>query len=239
MLPVDAGPDLRPSWAFQGGPANSYPPAPGAAVFRCHPDRLSLGYRPFGVGGCRWGRGSCGDPKKIVIIAGPNGAGKTTFAHEYLPREAGCPDFINMDLIAAGLRVCAGASRRPGGPCDASGDPASGRAGESFAFETTLAGRQYARGIPQWRAAGYHVKLIFLRLPNVELALARVAARYSPRGHAVPAEVVQRRFDVGWHHFQTVYRSWLTVGSCTTPRGPSRSPSVGRQTDEPSAAAVP
>lgn len=40
---------------------------------------------------------------KIVIIAGPNGAGKTTFAKEYLPNEADCPDFINADLIAAGL----------------------------------------------------------------------------------------------------------------------------------------
>ena len=25
------------------------------------------------------------------------------FAREFLPREAGCPDFINVDLIAAGL----------------------------------------------------------------------------------------------------------------------------------------
>ena len=41
--------------------------------------------------------------KKIVIIAGPNGAGKTTFAREFLPREAECPDFINVDLIAEGL----------------------------------------------------------------------------------------------------------------------------------------
>ena len=41
--------------------------------------------------------------KKIVIIAGPNGAGKTTFAREFLPFEAGCPEFINADLIAAGL----------------------------------------------------------------------------------------------------------------------------------------
>jgi predicted ABC-type ATPase len=40
---------------------------------------------------------------QIIIIAGPNGAGKTTFAVEYLPREAACPTFINLDLIAAGL----------------------------------------------------------------------------------------------------------------------------------------
>ena len=44
-------------------------------------------------------------PKKrrIIIVAGPNGAGKTTFAREYLLKEAYCPDFINVDLIAAGL----------------------------------------------------------------------------------------------------------------------------------------
>ena len=31
-------------------------------------------------------------------MAGPNGAGKTTFAREFLPNEANCPDFINVDL---------------------------------------------------------------------------------------------------------------------------------------------
>src|SRR4051812_30651106 len=40
---------------------------------------------------------------KIVIIAGPNGAGKTTFAREFLPKEAGLPEFINADLIAQGI----------------------------------------------------------------------------------------------------------------------------------------
>lgn len=41
--------------------------------------------------------------KQILIIAGPNGAGKTTFARSFLPREASCSQFINADLIAAGL----------------------------------------------------------------------------------------------------------------------------------------
>ena len=36
------------------------------------------------------------------IIAGPNGAGNTTFALKYLP-EAGCQNFVNADLIAAGM----------------------------------------------------------------------------------------------------------------------------------------
>jgi len=41
--------------------------------------------------------------KRIVIIAGPNGAGKTTFAREFLPTDAVLPNFVNADLIAAGL----------------------------------------------------------------------------------------------------------------------------------------
>lgn len=41
--------------------------------------------------------------KRCYIIAGPNGAGKTTFANDFLPIEAECLNFINADLIAAGL----------------------------------------------------------------------------------------------------------------------------------------
>lgn len=41
--------------------------------------------------------------KRIVIIAGPNGAGKTTFACEFLPTDAELPNFVNADLIAAGI----------------------------------------------------------------------------------------------------------------------------------------
>ena len=41
--------------------------------------------------------------KKVIIIAGPNGAGKTTFARNFLPKEAQTYQFINADLIAAGL----------------------------------------------------------------------------------------------------------------------------------------
>jgi predicted ABC-type ATPase len=87
--------------------------------------------------------------KKIFIIAGPNGAGKTTFAREFLPKEADCPDFINVDLIAAGLSPFdpERASLRAGRLVILEIQRRI-RSGESFAFETTLSGRHYARLIP-------------------------------------------------------------------------------------------
>ena len=144
---------------------------------------------------------------KIVIIAGPNGAGKTTFALEFLPSEADCVDFINADLIAAGLS--------PFQP-----ELVAFRAGrlmleemawrvihlKSFAFETTLSGRTYARDIIAWQDLGYQVKLIFLSLPNVEMAIARVESRVAQGGHFVQEAVVRRRFKAGLRNFEELYQ---------------------------------
>lgn len=71
------------------------------------------------------------------------------------------------------------------------------RRGENFAFETTLSGLSYMRMIPSWQVSGYLVTLIFLSLPNVEMAVARVAARVKQGGHNVPDDVVKRRFSAG------------------------------------------
>lgn len=113
--------------------------------------------------------------KKVLIIAGPNGAGKTTFAREFLPAEARCPVFINADLIAAGLSPFAPERAAVlAGRLMLRQIEDEVRRGESFAFETTLAGRAYARRIPTWQKRGYRVKMIFLKLPNVEMAIERV-----------------------------------------------------------------
>src|SRR5213595_2689008 len=109
---------------------------------------------------------------RIVIIAGPNGAGKTPFAREFLPREARPADFINADHIAQGISPF-----HPEQVAIAAGRimvrmiREKVRRRESFAFETTLSGRNYARHIPRWRKAGYQVTLIFLSLPSVGIAL--------------------------------------------------------------------
>ncbi len=145
--------------------------------------------------------------KNILIIAGPNGAGKTTFATEFLLNEANCPTFVNADMIAAGLnpfqpeRSAVRAGRLMLNTIDTYVSD-----GESFAIETTLSGRGYARLIPLWRAQGYRIYLYFLQLPTPELALARVRNRVLEGGHDVPEEVVRRRFYAGWRNFQQIYR---------------------------------
>ena len=111
--------------------------------------------------------------KNILIIAGPNGAGKTTFATEFLLNEAGCRTFINADMIAAGLNPF-----EPERSAVEAGrlmlriiDRYVSR-GETFAFETTLSGRNYARSIPEWQAEGYWITLCFLLLPTPEMAVS-------------------------------------------------------------------
>ena len=114
----------------------------------------------------------------ILIIAGPNGAGKTTFAREFLSSEGKCTTFINADLIAAELdpshpeRAAMRAGRMM---LDQIGRQV--RTGRSFALETTLSGRNYARSITDWRKRGYRVRLCFLRLPSPEMAVLRVRNR--------------------------------------------------------------
>lgn len=145
--------------------------------------------------------------QRIIIVARPNGAGKTTFAREYLLKEAHCPDFVNVDLIAAGLspfdpdRAAIRAGR-----IMLSEIERRVRKGESFAFETTLSGHGYARLIPRWRSEGYRVKLIFLSLPSPDIAIARVAARVAQGGHHVASGVVVRRFHSGLRNFQDIYK---------------------------------
>lgn len=144
---------------------------------------------------------------RVIVIAGPNGAGKTTFAREFLPQEAGCPIFVNADLIAAGLspfdpeRAAIQAGRLT---LQAIAQHVARR--ESFAFETTLSGRAYARQIPQWRALGYRVELFFLSLPSADMAVQRVAERVRQGGHNIPEATVCRRFEAGWRLLTEVYQ---------------------------------
>ena len=144
---------------------------------------------------------------KIIIIAGPNGAGKTTFAREFLPQEAGCPIFVNADLIAAGLSPFAPErAALQAGRLTLAAIAQHVAKRESFAVETTLSGKAYATQIPVWRQLGYRVELFFLSLPTAHIAVERVAQRVRQGGHDIPEATIRRRFDAGKRLFAEVYQ---------------------------------
>jgi predicted ABC-type ATPase len=159
--------------------------------------------------------------KKIIIIAGPNGAGKTTFAKNFLPQEAHTFRFINADLIAAGLApfnpesVAFKAARLMLNELDE-----YTKAGESFAFETTLSGTHYLQRIQEWKDLGYAIKLWFIALSSPELAISRVVERVAQGGHNIPEEVIRRRYRAGLENlpkYQKVVKSWVLLNGDKTP----------------------
>jgi predicted ABC-type ATPase len=146
----------------------------------------------------------------LFIIAGPNGAGKTTYARRFLPEEMRTREFVNADLIAAGLSPFA-----PGHAAFEAGRIMLARLRElvaqraDFSFETTLSGRAYAPLLKEMRAAGYHIWMDFLWIPQLDITRQRVRQRVTKGGHDIPDEVQQRRFHLGIRNLATLYRPWL------------------------------
>src|SRR5712675_244223 len=109
-----------------------------------------------------------------IIIAGPNGAGKTTFAREFLPKDAGVVHFVNADLLAAGLSPLQPqlAALNAGRLFLAELDRLA-KSRQDFAVESTLSGLTYINRIKRWKAAGYRIEIVFLRVLSVPLLLRR------------------------------------------------------------------
>lgn len=142
----------------------------------------------------------------MVILAGPNGAGKSTSAGRLLQGTLAVNEFVNADTIALGL-----SAYRPESASLAAGRAMLARmrslaaSRKDFAFETTLAGRGHGRWIQRLRSDGYRAHLVFLSLSGPDLAVARVGERVRRGGHAVPEDVIRRRFQAGVRNFHTYY----------------------------------
>lgn len=144
--------------------------------------------------------------KDVIVIGGPNGAGKSTAANQILPAALASSRFLNADEIARDLS--------PSNPDSAAiaagrllleGINDCTRNGESFAFETTCAGRAHVQRLCRCRELGYRFILIFLWLPSADIALARVAQRVANGGHGIPRDVVIRRYAAGIRNMRHAY----------------------------------
>ena len=111
----------------------------------------------------------------VFVIAGPNGAGKSTAAPLLIGKRLGISEYVNADIIAAGLSAFA-----PESVALEAGRVMLRRlrelagAGKDFAFETTLASRSFAPWIARLRKeSGYRFHLSFLWLPSADLEIGR------------------------------------------------------------------
>lgn len=144
--------------------------------------------------------------KEILIIGGPNGAGKTTTARVLLRNFLDEPCLLNADEIAREL-----SPRNPEAVAFAAGRELIGRmrrllhANQSFAFETTCAGKAYLPLLEQRRRQGWRITLLYFWLPSPELAALRVARRVSEGGHDIPREIIYRRYWAGIWNMRNRY----------------------------------
>jgi predicted ABC-type ATPase len=160
---------------------------------------------------------------KVVVIAGPNGAGKSTTAPAVLRNALEVREFVNADTIAAGLSAFSPESVAvPAGRMMLERVRELALEGRDFAFETTLASRTFAPWLQKLQTDGYTFHLVYLWLPTVELAVARVAERVRRGGHAISEEVVRRRYDRSLSNFFNLYSrfadSWLMMDNSIRPR---------------------
>lgn len=130
----------------------------------------------------------------LTFIAGANGSGKTTLTRwnselfEEIPLfdpdaiantlQATAPGLFPMAAARHVLKSAEGHLRRA----------------QSFAVETTMAGKNYLQMMLDARIRGFEIVLVYIGTENVEINLARIRNRVLAGGHDVPEEDVRRRY---------------------------------------------
>lgn len=139
----------------------------------------------------------------ITVIAGVNGAGKSSIAGASVRRVGG--DYFNPDEVARTLmeedaalsQVEANALAWKMGyvqllrAIEERGD---------YTFETTLGGNTICQTLHDAIDQGEDVRVFFVGLASPELHLARVAARVSRGGHAIPEAKIRERWIGAIHN---------------------------------------
>ncbi|MBD2565815.1 zeta toxin family protein [Nostoc sp. UIC 10607] len=142
----------------------------------------------------------------VYIIGGANGSGKTTAALQILPYFLQVFEYVNADEIAAGLSPF-----NPESVAIQAGRLMVERlktlvnAKIDFAFETTLAARNFARFLRECKKQGYAINLIYFWLQSPELAIARVSRRVESGGHSIPEDTIYRRYERGRKNLIELY----------------------------------
>jgi predicted ABC-type ATPase len=139
---------------------------------------------------------------RLTIIAGANGSGKTTLTHWNSDVFRAIP-VLDPDMIAKTLQ-----STSPTAPIAAARQVLQSarehlRKAESFAVETTFAGKHYLQVMADARSRGFEIVLVYIGTKNVEINLARIRNRVLAGGHNVPEQDVRRRYKRSFANLPT------------------------------------
>ncbi len=133
--------------------------------------------------------------KVFTVIAGINGAGKTSLYH-VLRRMTDLGKRINIDEL----------SEKYGGSFDPRAQIRAGREamaaiaeniekGISFHLETTLPGAAILRQVKAAKEHGFTVRLCFIGVEDVRIAMERVHKRMENGGHGISDAYILKRFS--------------------------------------------
>jgi predicted ABC-type ATPase len=135
----------------------------------------------------------------LVIIAGPNGCGKSTIASSPSAKKLlGNAKIINPDTFTADV-LARGWQDRDAANLHAVvlAELAAWRAvaeNQSVAIETVLSTDKYLPLVAAAVQRGFLIALIYIALPNVDFAIARVKTRVQIGGHDVPESKIRERW---------------------------------------------
>ncbi len=130
-----------------------------------------------------------------TIIAGANGVGKTSL-YTILKSSDDLGTRINVDEIVSHsgswmnklLQIKASRSALSlANKCISNG--------QTFHQETTLPGSVVQKQIKNAKAKGFTVRLYYIGVESVEVALERIAKRVKAGGHGIDENTVRKRFD--------------------------------------------
>lgn len=166
----------------------------------------------------------------FVLVGGINGAGKTTLAQSrpFLQLFDVDPDspveIINPDIVTQRIREQAPTSRldevnlRAAQVCESRVRAALKERKTSVVIETVLSTDKYKPIFRLAKRNGYRLMFIYVMLPSIKEALARVAHRVRHGGHAVSATKIRKRWprslaNAPWFwthadHAMVVFNGW-------------------------------
>ncbi|MGE4233720.1 MAG: hypothetical protein AB7F43_10355 [Bacteriovoracia bacterium] len=91
---------------------------------------------------------------------------------------------------------------------------------ESFAFESTLAGKTWLPILRDAVDSGYSLTIYFLYLSKVSENIERIRQRVIQGGHLVPTTAVRRRyprcFYNFWNHYRLLCEDWYVFNNSSS-----------------------